>query len=507
MDKLYMAVDLGTSFIKSGVFSLDGTMLASWSEPVKDERPAPGVFLQRGEFLYSAVCSCLQKTAQALGERAKDVQAIAFTGQMAGSMGVDENWGDVTTWSCSLDSRYLPFADSQRERFGGDMFEIGGTNAPVMCSKYEWFKTDFPEEHKRIAKYVMLNGYIIGRLAKIPIEEAKIDYSLITWTGMADIRKRAWSEKICEEIGMPLDMLPQIVACTCVGGYLESGAAKELGLPAGIPLVLGAGDKVSGCTGAGILNDGEMIFEAASYGAISCHVPDVRLDETRRNYDIIGGIDDRSFYAHKYIQGSGISTDWFVEKFIKEENESKKEAFRRAEEMSAGVELGSGKMLAVGLLSGSAMPFDSEIKGLFMGHTWMHEKSHFYHALMESFSYDLALTLEGIVSQYPQYADSPIKLIGGGAKSLFWPQMLADVTGHRFEQLDRADVALWGGALLAAAGVGDITDIDTLAKEKCSIKKVFEPDAARHAAYQPYVRFYEKITKEFHGYYEQLSRL
>lgn len=506
-EKLFMAVDLGTSFIKSGVYSLDGTCLAGWSEPVKDERPAPGIFLQRGEFLYTAVCSCLRKTAEALGDRARNVAAMAFTGQMAGSMGVDENWGDVTTWSCSLDSRYLPYADMQREKYALDLFQIGGTNAPVMCSKYAWFKDQFPEEHSRIAKYVMLNGYIIGRLSHIPVGEAKIDYSLITWTGMSDIRKRQWSEEICAKLGVDMAMLPQIVDCTTIGGYLADDVAKELHLPAGIPLIVGAGDKVAGCTGAGIFDDGEMIFEAASYGAISCKVRDVRLDMDRRNYDVIGAVYSDSYYIHKYIQGSGISIDWFVDTFMKETGMDKKTAFRHAEELTKGIPLGSDKMMAIGLLSGSAMPFDSEMKGAFVGHTWAHNKGHFYNALLEGFSYDLALTLQSIAKQYPEYADKTIKLIGGGAKSAIWPQMLADVTGYEFALLNREDVALWGAAMLAAAGTGDISDIRSVAKEHVGVKSVCKPNEANTRAYEPYIKTYENFTLQMHDLYKQLNRL
>lgn len=506
-DKLYMAVDLGTSFIKSGVYSLDGTMLAGWSEPVKDERPAPGIFIQRGEFLFNAVCGCLKNTAAALGSKVANVRAIAFTGQMAGSMGVDESWNDITTWSCSLDSRYLPFADSQREKYGQVMFEVGGTNAPVMCSKYEWFKTDFPEEHNRIAKYVMLNGYIIGRLSNIPIEEAKIDYSLITWTGLSNIRDRQWSKQICDDLEIDINILPQIVDCTTIGGYLDEKIARDLDLPAGIPLVVGAGDKVSGCTGAGMLNQGDKIFEAASYGAISCNVRDVRLDRESKNYDVIGGIDSNSYYVHKYIQGSGISTDWFVSQFVKTEGESTGDAFRRIDSLASKIGVGSDKLFAIGLLGGSAMPFDSDVKGLFMGHTWAHTKGHFYHALLESFTYDLELTLRSIDRQYPEYAERPIKIIGGGAKSPIWPQMLADVTGKTFEKLNREDVALWGAALLAAKSVGDISDINAVAQEHIGVKECFVPNEDNHAKYKKHVAIYESFTDRLHSCYRDLAEL
>lgn len=498
--KLFMAVDLGTSFIKTGVYGLDGVCLAMASEPVQDERPGPGIFLQRGEMLYGSVIRCIQATVNQLGQRAQDVCAMAFTGQMAGSIGVDENWEDVTTWSCSLDSRYLPYADRQRQLFADDLFRICGTNAPVMCSKYDWFQKDFPEEHKRIAKYVMLNGFVIGKLSGIPIEDAAIDHSLITWTGMADIRARSWSKQLCEEMGIDENRLPKIVDCAHVGGYLSQEMAKQLGLRSGLPLVMGAGDKVSGCIGSAVFDYGDMIFEASSYGAISAMVEDVRLDDQHRNYDVIGSMDERGYYAHKYIQGSGIAIDWFVDTFMDKD-------FRKAEELASQAPLGSDNMLAIGLLGGSAMPFDSQQKGLFMGHTWNHNKGHFYRSLLESFSYDLALTLSSLENKYSYLSGQTIKLIGGGAKSAIWPQMLADVTGHSFTLLSRSDVALWGTAMLAAAGTGAVADIKQTARANVATGKVFTPDDAAHKAYKPYIEFYAQATQELKSLYARLNKL
>ena len=504
---LYMGVDLGTSFVKAGVYTVSGQCLATHSEPVKDERPEPSVFIQRGDDLFQSVCRCIRSVAKALGDGAADVAAIAFTGQMAGSMGVDEHWQDITTWSCSMDSRYLPYANRQRELFADDMFEIGCTNAPVMCSKYAWFKDAFPQAHARIAKYVMLNGYMIGRLSGIPVDEAKIDNSLIAWTGMADVRRREWSRKLCDEMGIDRALLPEIVDCTCVGGCLDGAVAAQLGLKSGIPLVLGAGDKVSGCTGAGILSPGDMLFEAGSYGAISCLVRDVRLDSEKRNYDVIGSIDHDSYYLHKYIQGSGIALDWFVRTFFQRGDMSVKAAMAEAEAEASTVAPGSGRMLAIGLLSGSAMPFDSELKGLFMGHGLNHGRGHFYRALLESFSYDLALTLDSMCRQYPEIAGQEIMLIGGGAKSDIWPRMLADVTGHRFAILNRPDVSLWGTAMLAAAGTGGIDDIAGTARAHVAKSRVFEPDPRRYAFYRPYVALYEEAAQSLHDLYAKLNAM
>lgn len=86
--QLLMAVDLGTSFIKCGVYDTESICVEEAMEPVKDERPSPGVFIQRGDDLFASVVNCIKVVSEKLGERAQDIAAIAFTGQMSGFMGV-----------------------------------------------------------------------------------------------------------------------------------------------------------------------------------------------------------------------------------------------------------------------------------------------------------------------------------------------------------------------------------------------------------------------------------
>lgn len=499
-----MAIDLGTSFIKTGVYSLDGKLHASARKPVKSETPSTGVFIQRGDDLFDTVITCIKETTDALGNLAKDVAAIAFTGQMAGCIGVDENWQDITTWSCTLDNRYAPYADAQRKKHADLIFNISATSSQVMSAKLEWFKKEFPEEHKRIAKYLLLNGYMIGKMSRIPIDEAKIDYSLVTWTGLVDLRQRQWSKEICDALDVNPDILPLITSCTDIGGYLHPEIAAKVGLKAGLPLVLGAGDKVSGCVGAGVTDNGEYIYEAASYGAISCKTNKVKLDYDTKRFDVIGSIDDTGYYAHKYFQGSGVTLDWFVNEFYAEHGER---SFKIADQDAKQIKAGSNKMLSIGLLGGGAMPFDSHLRGLFVGHTWSHSRGHFYRSLLESFAYELALSLRSIQSQYKDFHADKIMMIGGGSKSKVWPQILADVTGSVFSVLDRNDAALWGCALLAAKAIGDISDISYAAKEQVHVSTEYEPSETAHTTYQRYFALYEEVLLEMKSIYERISDL
>ncbi len=483
-DHLLMAIDLGTSFIKAGVFDLQGNERVVTKEAVKSESPGPGQFIQHGEDLMDAVERCMKAAVRQLKEEAENIAVIGFTGQMAGFMGVDKDWNDVTGWSCSIDTRYVPYAEAQNAKFADDFYEISGTNSPLFSSKYEWFKNEFPEEAKRIAKYLMISGFVIGRLGELPIEEAVIDGSLITWTGLADVKHRCWSEKICEELGMDMSLLPKIVESSDVVTHLSNAAAEKIGLPAGIPLVSGAGDKIAGCTGAANLAPGEMLFEAASFGAVSCMTDTYEPDHEERGYDMLNGSTTGSFCAHYYMPGSGITQEWFISNFYQEENETLREAYERMDREMAEISPGSEGLFAVGMLGGTVMPFNGDLRGVFMGQTWSHTPAHFYRAITESFAFALKTAIERMNAKYPQFnGRDAIRMIGGGANSEISAQIYADVLGMPVETLDRTDPALWGACLLGAKGIGLIDDLEAYSKARIHVQKRFEPDPSKRAVY------------------------
>ena len=493
-----MAVDLGTSFIKAGVYDLSGQCLSQAREPVRSERPAPDQFIQRGADIYRSVLRSMQLAAERSGG-GRGVEAVAFTGQMAGFMGVGADWEDVTGWSCSLDTRYTPFAQRQMAEHGEAFLNISGTNSPLFSSKYEWFRRDFPAEAARIRKYLMLNGYILGRLGGMPLEDAVIDGSLLTWTGLADVKGRRWSDVICGALDVPRERLPRIVASSDIAARLSDEAAALTGLRPGIPLVAGAGDKIAGCVGAGCLKPGAMLFEAASFGAVSCRVDDFRPDRDERRFDILNGAAPGALYAHYYMPGSGITQEWYVDRFIRREGEALDAAYARADAAVAGIGAGSEGLFAVGMLGGTVMPFDGELRGVFLGHSWAHGPAHFYRALVESFALSLAAAIDRMDALYPEYrARDAIRVIGGGIHSPNCLQIYADALGKPLETLGRDDAALWGACVLAAKGIGLTDDVPGFVESRLVPGRRFEPYPRNHEIYcalgEQYLRYEKALS-------------
>ena len=506
-ETLLMAVDLGTSFIKAGVYDTKSVCVAQAQAPVKDYRPEPGMFIQKGEELFGSVLDCMKSVSASLGERGQNVGAIAFTGQMSGFMGVSEEWEDVTTWSCSLDSRYIPYAEKQMALFRDSFLETSGTNFPQMAPKYEWFAAEFPGEAKRIAKCLMISGYVIGRLGALNIEDAVMDRTYAAWTGLADIRQNRWSDDICKNIGIKTNLLPKIVNSNHICGYLSEESAKMIGLKSGIPLVSGAGDKMAGCLGSSAVHLGDAVFEASSYGEISCCVGEYRPDMTERRFDFLASAVPERYFATHFVAGSGITLDWFVNHFVKRPGEDAGAAFAALDAKVEAIAPGCGGVMAIGLLGGSSMPLESNLRGMWIGHDWSHGPEHFYRALLESFSYDFALASRRIDALYPKHDFSRVMMIGGGAKSSVWPQMCADVSGKTYCTLNRKDVSMWGASILAGNAIGVFPSIEETAALYVTVEKEFHPDMAKHDVYAKHMALYECYMKEMAPFHKRVADL
>jgi xylulokinase len=317
---------------------------------------------------------------------------------------------------------------------------------------------------------------------------------------LADIQKKEWSQELCSRLGIPFEKLPRIVNYHAVVGKLSQAAAKAVSLPSGIPLVAGAGDKIAGCIGAGILTPGNVTFEASSYAAVSVLTNSYHPNLNRRDYDAIPALEDNQFYLHRYFPGSGITLQWFIDTFSGKEKSSNR-IFKEIETLTERVPAGSDGLMAVGMLGGSAMPFDGTLRGCWVGHTWSHRKEHFYRALLESFAYELALTLDSIKTMYPYWdRQTDIILTGGGSGSAVWAQILADAVGCNVIKTDGNDAALWGSALLAAKAIGAVSDIRTVTQTVRSDAEKITANTKNTEIYQKNIARYSELLDDIRSF-------
>jgi Sugar (pentulose and hexulose) kinases len=266
-----IAVDVGTSTIKAGVFNADTLSIEGYaSSPVRLAIPKPGYAELDPEELWDAFASAVS-SALAEARAREGVAAIVMTTQMAGVVPVDrsgEPLSNILTW---LDTRA---AGHPRKLFAGavrisgyspllllKMLRVSG-GAPGKLGKdplpkYTWFAEEQAEVYARTWKFLDVKGYLLYKLTSRAV--ITVDEASITW--LADTRNPhdvKWSDDLLRIFGVDREKLPEIVQPTDVVGELAPSAAKELNLASGTKVVAGCGDVPATAVGSGAVEDYEV---------------------------------------------------------------------------------------------------------------------------------------------------------------------------------------------------------------------------------------------------------
>jgi xylulokinase len=506
-----IGVDIGVSFIKVGVYDTDGSCKANVTKPNPGHYPEQDIFIQSSEEMVEIIISSLKEAVEKSGIKSSTVAAIGFSGAMGGLMGVDKNLEPVAEWSIVSDMRYNRYASEFLLKAERKIMELSGSNFAVFGPKILWWKNDYPAIYSRVIKFMGICGFVICRLGRVPAENAVIDKTVTIFSGISDLKKACWSEELCKEFGIDINLLPKIVEPATIAGYLSKDAAEMCGLLQGIPLIAGAGDKAAGNLGAGLVSPGQLIDEAATFGAFSVctdrYVPDVSNKTLGNLPSPITGL----YTPGAYLNSSGATSAWFADVFATEEKKESQQknlsVFKILDENASKIPAGSDGLFSISLLSGRLSPGDPDIKGLYIGHGLMHTKEHFYRAMLESFAYEYAFYLNAMKKNYPELKFDEVMVMGGGAKSDFYNQIKSDVLGIPYVRLARDDFALLGDILIAGNAVGIFKDLKQAA-QKFSVKtKRYIPDEKNHSFYKKYTDFNAGIYDRVRGIYTDLKNM
>jgi xylulokinase len=164
--------------------------------------------------------------------------------------------------------------------------------------------------------------------------------------------------------------------------------------------------------------------------------------------------------------------------------------FAEMDELAATIEAGAGGMLFHPYLQGERAPYwDASLKGDFIGLRIGHTRAHFARALYEGIAFSICDVLRAAEALGLVYGT--IRLMGGGARSATWRQIIADVTGLIVEVMENGD-ASFGAALVAGIGVGVFASPGDAVARCVRRVSVCEPDAARHEVYARLFEIYQE---------------
>jgi len=492
-----LGIDIGTQGTKTSLIALDGSIIKTAYEDSNLIYCENYAVEQNSDEIYNSCLRTIKQVVTDSGISYNEILSIGIDGQMAGIVGIDENWNAITPYDSWLDNRcdkYKQWIKSIDEK---RLILISGSPAMIdHAPKILWWKNEKPDTYKKISKFLMIGSFIAGKLCALRAEEAFIDYTYLHFTGLADIVNCKWSDELCETFGISKTKMPQIVEPWKIIGKISKETADKCGLLQGTPVIAGCGDTAAASLGAGIVKAGMAFDVAGTASVFSCCVDRYSPDLDNKTLIFPKSVIPGLWNPMAYIGGGGLCLKWFRDEFFGG-SQSYKELDERAQKIPAGSE----NLIFIPHFNGRVLPDSPYMRGSFMGLNWVHTRYHMYRSIMEGIAYEYHYYLNIINSLVGNIACTSVLAVGGGAGSEVFNSIKSDILGIPYYTQSRSDTATFGMAILAGYGVGIYDDLIKTITGFVQHKAKVEPSSENRVKYLKQEKSYEDALKAMDWYY------
>lgn len=484
-----LAFDIGTSAIKASLVSFAGRIVDSASYEYGIISANANWVEQDSELWWKGTCAVTGQLMERNAGLGGEIAAIGVCGHMLGCLPVDDGGRALRPAMLHADTRALPESEYIAAAIGRDeLYRRSGSilSAQTPLAKVLWLKRHEPEVYAKTARFLQSKDYLAFKLTgNIDVT----DYSDASHAMYIDIHTKEYLRDEMKELSLDPAKFPQIYKGTDVVGKLTAEAARALGIPGGIPVIAGGGDGACANVGAGITAAGGEVYGCIGTTAwIAYSALEPLIDEKSRVFDIMS-LDGESFGVFGTMQAAGKSIEWAKDLFGIENSKRFDDDARLAPE-------GSDGLVFLPYLDGERSPiFDAKARGVFFNIKSSHGRPHFTRSVLEGVSFALRSILE-VYRENKSIGE--LRVIGGGAASGLWMQIMADICNTRVRTMDvRADsVTSLGVALAAGVAAGAYKTLDEAAG---SIKTAgtWTPQAETLPGYEKlfttYLRLYPQV--------------
>ena len=244
-----LGIDIGTLGCRCGIFDLRGNVQAYTYDEYRIESPRPGYAEQNPDTYLAAAMSTARRAMRNGRINKKDVVAIGLTGIQVSIVLLDSRGRWLGPAIIYADERSREQVEWMRDVVGERrVYEITGArlDAQYPASKLRWIKENEPGRFKRIWKILSPKDYVAFRLTG----QVKMDFAMASTMQLLETRTASWSTYLAEALGIPLEILPELVPSTEILGETDAEFSRKLGVRRGTPIVIGGGDSTCMALGA-----------------------------------------------------------------------------------------------------------------------------------------------------------------------------------------------------------------------------------------------------------------
>ena len=481
-----VGLDLGTTHAKAIALDPVAGVIATASRAYPMIIPQPGYAEQDPQAVWRGAVEALHELAGKLNPQ--DIAGLCLSGAMHSSLPVEADGTPLAhalTWA---DQRAAALARRLRSRT--DLHALyQRTGCPLQpiyhVAKLRWWVENEPEIVRRAAFFVTLKDYVFFGLTGQWIG----DISVYAATGLLDIHRYTWDDEALALAGVPAIQLPPLASPFTIAGPLTEYSMRLTGLPAPIPVILGASDGGLANLGAGASLPGQSVITVGTSGAVRRIVAKPYLDIQPRLSDSSSLpqhartwcylLAEERWFAGGAINNGGLAVQWVREKFYPDL--SGETGYQRMFLDASEIPPGSEGVIVLPYFVGERSPYwNTEARATITGLGLDHDRRHVARAVLEGVAYRLAEIWEALGT--PESAE-PIRLTGGILQSPAWAQIVCDVIGYPLTAVDRGDASAIGAAMLGFVALGLAPSLDALA-DQVQPGVRWQPDPDKTAVYR-----------------------
>jgi xylulokinase len=496
-----LAHDLGTTGNKATLFDAAGAAVATTFSAYETAYPEPNWAEQDPADWWRAVRDSTRELLAASGIPPADIAVVSFSGMMNGMLAVDTAGTPLRSAIIWADLRATSEAEYLAERCGlEEVYRRTGhrPGASYTGAKMLWLKRRQPDLYARAHKILQAKDYVAYRLCGL----FATDYSDASFTNLFDLGQRCWAEDLIEAIGLDPRKLPHAYPSSTIIGHVTSAAESETGLAAGTPVVIGGGDGACATVGAGSVQPGDTYNYLGSSSWIAVTVERPLSDPLMRTFTF-AHLDPDLNIPMGTMQCAGGSFDW-LERLLRGGAETR--LYDELIKAAAGVEPGARGLLFLPYLIGERSPhWNPRARGVFAGLSMSHGRAEMARAVMEGVAFNLRMILDAFQQQGAVV--KAMRLIGGGARSALWRQILSDIYGLPILRPTLlTEATSLGAAIAGGVGVGLFSDYQVV-HELVHVEEAERPTPAHRQRYEALYGLFQRTYTSLEPIFAELAHV
>ena len=485
----YIGIDLGTSAVKLLLMDGEGAIQNVVSREYPISFPHPGWSEQNPEDWWSAVLDGIRALIADCDK--SQIAGIGCGGQMHGLVALDENdqvlrpailWNDGRT---AEETEYLNtvIGKENLSRYTANI-AFAGFTAPKLL----WMRKHEPELFERIHKIMLPKDYINYRLTGVHCTDVSDASGML----LSDVEHKCWNTEMLGICGIHKDQLPRIFESYETVGTLKSDVSAALGLPDTVKVCAGAGDNAAAAVGTGTVGNGACNISLGTSGTIFISSENFGVDPHNALHSFAHA--DGHYHLMGCMLSAASCNKWWAEDILKTDD------FAVEQAPITDDKLGRNHVYFLPYLMGERSPInDTNARGTFIGLTMDSTRADMTQAVLEGVAFAIRDSLE--VARALGLDIKKSRICGGGAKSLLWRKIMANVCGLELERIESKEGPGYGGAMLAAVACGEYASVEEAAAKLVKVTETIRPDpeltSRYEEQYQRFRRIYPAVKELF----------